>query len=93
MQTSLGTRYKDPNAKLDYKVDWSLWLTTGDEIASVTWTVPAGLTNEAVANTTTTATIWLSGGTLDASYDVACKVTTTDGRIDERTFRIYVINR
>lgn len=37
--------------------------------------------------------IWLSGGTPKKKYDVACKILTTANRIDERTMRIYVMNR
>ena len=47
--------YKDPNAKLDYRVDWSAWLN-GDTVATVAWTVPTGLTKTSETNTTTAAT-------------------------------------
>ena len=60
---------KDPQATLDYRFDWSAWLTP-DTISSVTWTVPAGITQTAATNTTTTATIWLSGGTVGTRYTI-----------------------
>jgi hypothetical protein len=78
---------KDPDSTLDYILVWSRWLGT-DTIASASWTVPAGLTEESSTATTTTATVWLSGGTAGTDYDVACLITTAAGRIDERTIRV-----
>lgn len=90
----LRTFIKDPDARLDYTIDWATngWLGS-DTIASVAWTVPTGLTSDANTSTTTTATIWLLGGTANTDYDVACKITTTAGRTDERTIRLQVRNR
>jgi hypothetical protein len=80
---------KDPDAKLDYKIDWSDWLD-GDTISASTWTVPAGLTKVSDTFSNTTATIWLSGGTAGLHYEVTNRITTGAGRIDDRTlsFRI-----
>ena len=75
---------KDPDAVLDYVADWSAWLGT-DTISSVTWVVPSGITKESDTNTDTTATIWLSGGTVGVRYDVICRIATVGGRTDDRT--------
>jgi hypothetical protein len=85
---------KDPAAVLDYTLDWSTdgWLGI-DTIASVVWAVPAGITQTAASNTTTGATVWLSGGTLATSYTVTCRITTAAGRTDERSFRIIIKDR
>jgi hypothetical protein len=87
---------KDPNAALDYGVNWGVpfnsWL--GEEtIASVAWTVAAGLTQGAASNSDTVAKVRLSGGTAGETYAVTCRVTTSGGQIDERTFRIVVRER
>jgi len=84
------TFIKDPLATLDYTVDWSAWLATGDTLASVVWTVPTGLTKTTSSNTTTAATIWLSGGNVTVTYNVTCDITTVDGRIDARELVIQV---
>jgi len=84
-----NTFVKDPGARKDYQVDWSAWLGD-DTISAVTWTVPNGLTNYATSNTDTVATIWLSGGTANTDYEVVCQITTTGGRIDQRTFKLQV---
>ena len=81
---------KDPDALLDFQVDWAAWLSEGDTIASSTWDVPDGLVEESSSATTTTATVWLSGGTAGSTYKIANRITTTDGRIDDRTLYIMV---
>ena len=83
---------KDPDATLDYRVEWSSWLDT-DTIATSTWTVESGITTVSDSNTTTVATIWLSGGTAGEEYEVANLITTAAGRIDERTLTIKVANK
>ena len=54
---------KDPESVLDYTINWSDFLTTGDTISSATYTVDTGLTKDSNSNTTTTTTVTLSGGT------------------------------
>lgn len=83
---------KDPDATVDYQLDWETWLA-GDTIASSTITAEAGLTLESSENTTTTQTAWVSGGTAGQDYDVVFEITTTDGRIDQRTLTIFARNR
>jgi hypothetical protein len=80
---------KDPNAVLDYQIDWSTWLGT-DTISSATWTVATGLTKTTDSKTTTTTTVWLSGGTAGTTYSVACRIVTAGGRTDDRTVQIKV---
>lgn len=85
---------KDPDAKLPFTVDWSLWLTNeGDTAATATWIVEPGIvqeTNPAPALVDGKATVWLSGGTAGLVYSVTCRLTTTGGRIDDRTLRITI---
>lgn len=80
---------KDPDSVLDYVVDWTDWLN-GDTISTADFTVAAGLTRNSQSNTTKTATVWLSGGTVGQSVDVRCRITTAGGRTDDRTFRVIV---
>lgn len=83
---------KDPDATLDFEVDWSDWLN-GDTIVSAVWFVQAGITKVSDSHTGTVATLWLSGGTVGAEYDAACRITTSEGRIDERTITVKVVER
>jgi hypothetical protein len=84
---------KDPDATLDYKRSWSDWLVAGDTILTSTWIVPIGLTKTSESNTTTTATVWLSGGTVGQSYEITNRITTAQGRTDDRSIQIVVLNR
>lgn len=86
---------KAPNDVLDYEWDWSVWLPTGDTISTVSWTAADGLTIEtspASSNTTTTATVWLGGGTAGETYNVTCEVTTAAGRVAQWSQNVNVIS-
>lgn len=84
---------KDPSAVLDYKIDWSAWLAAGDTILAAAWTATSGITVNSNVFTTTTATVWLSGGTESTIYQLTCHITTAAGREDERTIRVQAENR
>ncbi len=94
---SIAAKTKDPDSVLDYKLNWATWLaettSTTDTIASVSWTVGSGITKDSESNDTTSATIWLSGGTAGNDYSIACEVTTAGGRTAERTITIMVRER
>lgn len=81
---------KDPDANLDYVWDWSKWLTADETISNVAWIVAEGITKGTTFNDDSTATIWLSGGTVGDSYAITCRITTDQGRIDDRTKTIKV---
>jgi hypothetical protein len=80
---------KDPNDVLDYTIDWSKFLGS-DTIATSIWIVPAGITKNSNSNTTTLATVWLSGGTAGETYQVTNRITTAGGRTKDKSFSIYV---
>lgn len=91
----LQTFIKDPDAFLDYTLDWSQWLQ-GDSILSTNFTVTGDDAALAVAfatSTPTTATVWLQGGTDGALYAVTCEITTAQGRVDDRSFQIQINER
>jgi hypothetical protein len=83
---------KDPAAVLDYQIDWSSWLGV-DTITSSSWTASTGLTVDSDSNTTTTATVWVSGGTAGTTYQLTNRITTAGGRTDERTISISCQDR
>jgi len=80
---------KDPQEVLDYQVNWSDWLDT-DTISTSAFVVQTGITKDSSSNTTTTATVWLSGGTNGSRYVITNTITTSDGRTAERSFIIKV---
>ena len=93
MSLTLQNPLKDPSAVLDYVFDWSGWLATGETITDHTITPDTGITVNSSTEDAGKVTVWLSGGTAGINYKVACKITTTAGRTDERTIWIKVTNR
>ena len=89
----MSTFIKDPQAVLDYAVDWSTWAGT-DTPVTATWQVtPTGLTIASTVLAGDIATVWLSGGTAGTAHTVTCHVTTAEGREDDRSIRIIIEDR
>lgn len=84
---------KDPSEVLDYDVDWSNWLATGETISTSSFVVTAGITIDSDTNDSTIAKVWLSSGTAGNSYTVTNTITTSASRTAERSFVIDVQER
>jgi len=92
---------KSPEAVLSYYFDWVDWLdsSNGDAVQSAAYAIqarandPAPLTIAAsgVIDTQTFAT--LTGGQSDKTYTVSVTITTTNGLVDSRFFRVIVKHR
>lgn len=88
-----ATIIKDPAENLDYIFDWSKYLTPiSDTIASVAFAV-TGATLGMTSHTTTTATAWVSGGTVDETAVLKCTVTLATGRVAERSIFLKIKDR
>src|SRR5690349_9861188 len=87
-------RTKDKDETKAFTIDWSKELASGDAIASVAWTVPADLTQAQVSNTSTQATIWVSGGTVGTKSIIKCRITTTLtlSHPEEAAFELTVVD-
>ena len=84
---------KDPSSVLDWHFDWLDWLETGETIIASTMTADSGLTIAADSHTDTNTTSWLAGGTSGSQYTVTNRITTNQGRIDDRSITIRVMQR
>ena len=93
MSLTLQNPLKDPSAVLDYVFDWTEWLATGETITDHTITADTGITVDSSTELDGKVTVWLSGGTAGQNYKVACLITTSAGRTDERTIWIKVVER
>jgi len=93
MSLTLQNPLKDPSAVLDYAFDWTGWLAAGETITDHTITADTGITVDSSTESDGKVTVWLSGGTAGINYKVACKITTSAGRTDERTLWIRVVDR
>ena len=88
---------KDPDARVDFSIDWSDWLGS-DTISASSWTYsgpssPSGMVEESESNSTTATTVEVSGGTANRDYYATNRITTAAGLTDERTILIRVRNR
>lgn len=86
---------KNPAATLDYLMDWSAWLAAGETIQGTPQvTADVGLEVNPGGRSTTVAagkvTFWLAGGVNNKTYTVQCQITTSQGRIDQRSFQLVV---
>jgi hypothetical protein len=83
---------KDPDAALDYGVDWSTYLDAGETITNSSWVIfPAGeLTASTPAHDDTSTSVHLSGGDRGKIYYVTNRVTTSLGRTDDRSFTLRI---
>ena len=93
MSLTLQNPLKDPSAVLDYVFDWTEWLATVETITDYTITADTGITVDSSPELDGKVTVWLSGGTAGINYKVACLITTSAGRTDERTIWIKVVER
>jgi hypothetical protein len=91
---------KDPNAVLDYSIDWADWLLAcepDDTIQTHQIVLQAAsalvVEQSATVNAGTRVTFWLSGGTAGTVERVVCRITTADGRIDDRSVWIKIKER
>lgn len=88
---------KDPDAVLDYVVDWGAEYLAGDLLAESTWSVvptePGGMTVEASAFDTTTTNVKAAGGIAGRLYRLVNSVALQSGRIDSRSVVLRVEDR
>lgn len=89
----MRTWEKDPSAVLDWAFNWTNWLSVAETISTATVTVQGGLTKDSQSVAAGVVTVWLSGGTLGDLYTVTCRITTNQGRTDERTIGIRMTDR
>ena len=86
---------KDPDATMDYSVDFTDWLVAPDTIADSTWTSDAGITvsGSSVDASDKITTVRLTGGTVDAKSRVTNRIQTTNNLITDRSIFIRVLER
>lgn len=90
---------KDTEAQLIYTFDWSQWLPSGDGLSTVEYSAaarrndPTPLVIETSGISGDNTYVELSGGAANKVYIVTAKITTSDGLIDRRSFRVNVEDR
>ncbi len=88
---------KDPNAVIDYAIDWSAsYLLAGEEITASIWFIlPQGAINDLSIDTippmvSGKASVFVAAGIAGKIYQLTNRITTNQGRTDERSITIRV---
>jgi hypothetical protein len=88
---------KDPDAILDYSVDWAAAIDGGVSISASSWAVhpdePGGVSVASASLEGSVALVRLAGGLPGHVYSVGNQVVLGDGSRDERSLTIRVENR
>ena len=85
---------KDPEAVLDYSVDWGAEYLSGDLLATSSWSVDpqeaGGVTVEATDFDATTTSVTAAGGVAGRMYRLVNAVALQSGRLDSRSIVLRV---
>jgi hypothetical protein len=89
---------KDPDAVLDYTIDWGAqYLAAGELLAASEWSVApdeaGGISVTASDFDSATSTVKAAGGIPGRIYSLVNRITTGAGRTDDRSIAIRVENR
>lgn len=84
---------KDPDEVLDYSLDWSLWLESGETVSTSVITVSSGLNLDSQSNSEQKVTAVVSGGTAGVPYSLKSTITTNLLRTAVRRITIKVTPR
>ena len=91
---------KDPEARLVYSMDWSEWLAQGQTVSAVSYSHnsrandpdPVIIHSQGVQTGIITY-VELSVGSVGKIYTITAAITTDDGSLDRRSFRVKIENR
>lgn len=84
---------KDPEATLRHGVTWANWLDDGETIDTQSVVASTGLTVNQVSEADGVVSYTVSGGDAGKNYIVTCQISTTAGRIDQRSILYRVRER
>lgn len=82
---------KDPSAVKDYGFDWSAWVSSGDSIQTSVFSAGTlAVTSQSISSHTTIC--FVSSGDAGSVHRLTNCISTTQGRIDERSVELQIIN-
>ena len=88
---------KDPDAALDYAIDWGAEYLGEDQLAASEWSVapdePGGVTVDGSDFDTAISTVKAGGGSAGKIYRLVNRVTLASGRVDSRSIVLRVEKR
>lgn len=95
------TFIKDPDSILDWDFNWNVtdddekvpWLEENEIITDYEITADDGITVVEDFENNGHVVVWLSGGEVPKEYIVSCKITTSFGRVEQRSILIKMSER
>lgn len=91
---------KDSGAVVDFNMDWGAsYLQAGEIISTSSWTIwPTGAVDDLAVEqepplTGSVATVFVTKGILNHRYQLTNRITTDQGRTDERSFTVRIVER
>jgi len=86
----MDTFIHDPDAVLDYVINWATWLGA-DTISTSTWTLSStDIVTTDDSHTDTASTIWISGGVGNRKYTATNHIVTSLGREQDDSIMLIV---
>jgi len=91
---------KSPDSNIQYGLDFTDYLNTGDTVSTATVTIetisgdaaplayPTDAATDVLITGSVLVNIRLEGGTINNIYTIKCVIVTTQGDTDARSFRI-----
>ncbi|MEV6258093.1 hypothetical protein AB0L97_33045 [Nocardia sp. NPDC051911] len=92
-QTDYPGFEKDPDATQDWLFDWSAFLTVGETLTTSVYLARAGVTITPAATVGAVTRVWVTGGVLGEVYVITNRITTSDGRTEDRSFTVTITQR
>lgn len=89
----IAVYFHDIDSILDYSIDWSRWLDTGDQIISSTWAQTGGPVSQPQPPTfvSSLTTFWAGSGTVGAEVTLTNTIHTQSGVVDERSILLRLV--
>lgn len=84
---------KDPDAVLDYVIDFGPWLTREQDTITDHLVKVTGVTLDSSYAAGTKIVLWLSGGEVGQKASATAQITTAGGRVEERTIYFKIRER
>lgn len=84
---------KDPSSTIDYGVYWTNWLAENETITISSWDIGDDFTAVTASSSDTETAVMISGGIAGTQYTATNRITTSAGRVEERSMLILCENR
>jgi hypothetical protein len=88
---------KDPQSEVDFSLDWTDWITSGEVITSALWSIdPSDVsapTLGASQSSGSVQSVYVSGGVPGSRYRLSCQIQTDAGRTADRSLTLRIMEQ